>query len=332
MRVQRLVFTAPGVCEVEEAALPETPPAHMVLVRNRVGLISPGTELAIFTGTHRGFDVPEHWASYPWWPGYANVGEVLAVGEGVDGFAPGDRVLHEGTHATFALQHAATVRKAPATITDERAVFFKLAGIALTPQLVAPLAADDRVVVVGLGMVGNLAAQLCRAAGASSVHAADRAAGRLAVAAHCGLDAWDVSARPLASYIDDALDRAPSYVIEAVGLGATVLDAIRATSRGGRTIILSSPRETVEIDPYFDIHHPARQVIGAHESARSQEERRPHDARLLELLATEQVRVAPFVTHHVGFGADVQLAYEGLRDDPDHWMGVVIEYGGETNS
>ena len=195
----------------------------------------------------------------------------------------------------------------------------------MTPQLVAPVGFGEHVVVVGLGMVGNLAAQLCREAGAWSVHGADRAAGRLATAQACGIDTYDVGARPLAEYTGASAP--PQYVIEAVGLGATVRDAIRATAPRGRTIILSSPREKVELDPYFDIHHPSKQVIGTHESARDRNERRPHDAFVFHLLASGRVRVDPFVTHRIAFGAGAQDAYAGLRDDPDTWMGVLFDYG-----
>jgi len=328
MRVERLVFTARATCEVETIDLDERLGSQEVLIRNRVGLVSPGTELAIFTGEHRGFERPDHWAKYPWWPGYCSVGEVLAAGRNVTAVAVGDRVVHEGTHATFARQHAATIVKVPDGLADERAVFFKLLGIAAMPQLVSPVAFGERAVVVGLGMVGNLAAQLCREGGARSVHGADRSPGRLTVARACGIDTWDVSSRSLAEH---AATEPPEYVIEAVGLGATVRDAIRLAAPRGRVIILSSPREKVEIDPYFDIHHPSKQVIGTHESARSRVERRPYDANLFDLLASERVRVDPFVTHRIPFGASAQQAYVGLRDDPDHWMGVLLTYDSSSS-
>ncbi len=317
MKTERLVFTGVGQCESESAELDENIRSSEVLIRNRLGLISPGTELAIFTGEHRGFEIPEHWAKYPWWPGYCNVGEIVAVGRSVFGFDVGDRVVHESTHATFARQHSASVVKLPDDVSDERAVFFKLAGIAATPQMVAPVGFGERAAVVGLGMVGNLAAQLCRAAGAWLVVGVDPATRRRAVAEACGLDA-----RASLADVSNALP----YVIEAVGLGVTVRDAIRATAPGGRTIILSSPREKVEIDPYFDIHHPSKQVIGTHESARDRSQRRPYDAYLLDLLSTGRLAVDPFVTHRLPFGAELQRAYEGLRDDPNTWMGVLIDY------
>ena len=67
------------------------------------------------------------------------------------------------------------------------------------------------------------------------------------------------------------------------------------------------------------------QVIGAHEWRRSREQRAPYDTFLEHLLATGAVRVDPLVTHRVAFG-DAQRAYEGLRDHPEAWLGVLLEY------
>ena len=92
-------------------------------------------------------------------------------------------------------------------------------------------------------------------------------------------------------------------------------------------IVLSSPREKVEIDPYFDIHH--RGVPGGRRARVAAQPRatgaaRPRSSSTCS--TTELVRVDPMVTHRVAF-ADAQRAYEGLRDDPETWLGVLLEYG-----
>ena len=90
MEIQRLVFPSKDRCEIETLTVPDDIGPSDVLVRNRLSLISAGTELAMFTRTHRGFDEPEFsYAKYPFYPGYAAVGEVLAVGDGVTDLAPG---------------------------------------------------------------------------------------------------------------------------------------------------------------------------------------------------------------------------------------------------
>ena len=265
MQVERLVFTAPATCDVETVVFDENIGSQEVLIRNRLGLISPGTELAIFTGEHRGFDDPNHWAGYPWWPGYANVGEIVAVGRGVFGLAPGDRVVHESTHATFARQHWQSVVKLPDSMPNERAVFFKLVGIASTPQMVAPVGFGEHAVVVGLGMIGNLAAESCHVAGRGrcTPPTSCRAGWRLPSSAASRRGTCRNATSPTGSRPRSAT-RTTSVV--AVGLGAYGPGRDPRDSARGRTIILSRPRE-IALDPYFDIHHPSKQVIGTHESA-----------------------------------------------------------------
>ncbi len=313
MHVESLVFRAPHTCEVSSYELPTELGPQEVLVRNRLGLISPGTELAMFCRTHPGFEVEGHWARYPYYPGYCNVGVVEAVGSKVEHLAPGTRVVHQANHSTATRQPASMLIPV-GDLPDERAVFLKLLGIALTPQLLAPVQFGAGALVIGLGLVGNLAAQLCREAGAHPVLAVDRSPERVEWARRCGIDAQRLR--------DGAT--AP-YVVEAVGLAAALREGFDAVEPDGRLVILSSPRETIEIDPYFDIHHRGVQVIGTHEWRRNREQRARYDRFLEYLLASERVRVDPLVTHRLPFG-DAQRAYEGLRDDPGHWLGVLLEY------
>ncbi len=232
MHVDALVFGAPHTCEVASYDLPTELGPHEVLIRNRLGLISPGTELAMFCRTHRGFDVEGHWARYPYYPGYCNVGVVEAAGAKVDTdrLAPGTRVLHQANHSSATRQPAAAVVPI-GDLADERVVFLKLLGIALTPQLLAPVRFGEAAIVIGLGLVGNLAAQLCREAGAYPVIALDPATPRVGWARACGIDA-----RTRAGGVT-----AP-YVIEAVGLAAALRTGFDAVDPDGRLVILSSPR------------------------------------------------------------------------------------------
>ena len=289
MQVEGLVFSAQHVCEISTYELPTELGPREVLIRNRLGLISPGTELAMFCRTHPGFAVEGHWARYPYAPGYCGVGTVEAVGAAVTDLEPGMRVVHQANHSSATRQPAAAVIRVD-SLADERAVFLKLLGIALTPQLLAPVRLGEPALVIGLGLVGNLAAQVCRVAGAHPVTAVDRSAARTRTARACGLDARERV---------DGLQA--SYVIEAVGLAPALRAALDSVSLDGRVVVLSSPRESIEIDPYFDIHHRGVQLIGAHEWRRTREQRAPYDAFLEHLLATERVAVDPLVTHRVPF-------------------------------
>lgn len=97
--------------------------------------------------------------------GYCNVGKVIAVGRGVTEFAVGDRVASNGNHAEYVCVPQNLCAKVPENVTDEEAAFTVIGSIGLqgirnlNPQL------GETVVVVGLGLIGLIAAQLLKANG-----------------------------------------------------------------------------------------------------------------------------------------------------------------------
>ncbi|HEX4492437.1 MAG TPA: zinc-binding alcohol dehydrogenase [Acidimicrobiia bacterium] len=327
MRAERLVFTARGRCEVDAFEVPDARlGAGEVVVRSVVSLLSPGTELAIFTHNHRGFDVPDHWARYPWFPGYATVGVVVDAGERSP-LPTGTLVFHRMPHASLYRLPADWLIPIPASLAPDRAVFFMLVQVAMTAMRRAPVRFGEQVVVLGQGMVGNLAAQLAREAGARSVAGADLVASRLAIAQRCGVERqWNLADRPLESWLEELGSPGASYVVEAVGAGPSVDAALKATASGGRCVLLGSTQVTLEFDPYFDVHKKGLDVVGAHEDTVDAETRRRDRPFILDLLGRERVRVDPLLTHRLPF-ADAPRAYEGLRDDKEHWLGVLLEHG-----
>ncbi|NIJ55657.1 bi-domain-containing oxidoreductase [Dyadobacter arcticus] len=97
--------------------------------------------------------------------GYCNVGEVIQVGDGVSGFMNGDRVVSNGPHAEIVCVPANLVTKIPSNVPDEEAVFTVLAAIGLQGIRLLKPALGESVVVIGLGLIGLLAATLLRANG-----------------------------------------------------------------------------------------------------------------------------------------------------------------------
>lgn len=97
--------------------------------------------------------------------GYCNVGKVVAVGRGVTEFQVGDRVASNGNHAEYVCVPQNLVAKIPDNVSDDEASFTVIGSIALqgirnlNPQL------GETIVVVGLGLIGLVAAQLLKANG-----------------------------------------------------------------------------------------------------------------------------------------------------------------------
>src|SRR5207302_5028910 len=108
----RVCWPEPRRAELEPFPVPDPKPGE-VLIRTEVTLISPGTERAFFLG------LPNAETRFPTYPGYSNIGRVIALGEGVTSAAGGetlgvgDRVATAVNHASHAVARAVRCWKVP---------------------------------------------------------------------------------------------------------------------------------------------------------------------------------------------------------------------------
>ena len=97
--------------------------------------------------------------------GYCNVGEVIAVGEGVSEFTIGDRVASNGPHAEIVCVPKNLVAKIPDNVSYEEAAFTVIGSIGLQGIRLSNPTLGETYVVIGLGLIGLLTAQLLLANG-----------------------------------------------------------------------------------------------------------------------------------------------------------------------
>jgi len=334
VQAQRLFFPRINEVSWEAFEVPEPPAPHTVVARSLCSLVSPGTELAIFTGSHIGFTLPKPpFPMMPHRPGYATVGEVHALGTAVQGLRVGQRVLMEAGHGTFALADTRThgVVPVPDGVPDEAAPLARLAGIAFTALRLAPPELGERVAVLGLGLVGLLAGRLYRLAGARPVVGVDRLAPRLRLAEQMGILPVDVSREEIPAALERVMGKqGADVVVEATGNPALVAPALEATAKGGAVVLLGSTRGTVALDVYSLVHRKALRLIGGHETAL------PFDAghewpRLrnlalaLDLMGAGDLKTDGLVTDTLDIDGALG-AHALLRDHPESHLGVIIRW------
>uniref|UniRef100_UPI003216E4EB bi-domain-containing oxidoreductase n=1 Tax=uncultured Draconibacterium sp. TaxID=1573823 RepID=UPI003216E4EB len=97
--------------------------------------------------------------------GYCNVGKVVAVGKGVHGFNVGDRVASNGNHAEYVCVPENLVAKIPDNVTDEEAAFTVIGSIGLQGIRLCNPTFGETIVVIGLGLIGLVTAELLKANG-----------------------------------------------------------------------------------------------------------------------------------------------------------------------
>lgn len=97
--------------------------------------------------------------------GYCNVGRVIEVGEGVTTFRVGDRVASNGPHAEFVSVPVNLAALIPGEVSDEEACFTVIGSIGLQGIRLLNPSFGETVVVMGLGLIGLLTAEMLYANG-----------------------------------------------------------------------------------------------------------------------------------------------------------------------
>ena len=259
MRSKIILFDEPFKVSTAEIDLPEPEPGQL-LVHTLVTGTSTGTENRVLSGKRRA-------SKFPLIPGYENLGEVIKLGTGVGSFNLGDRVFHSGSlftgpyfnnwgaHVEYALVEASRVFKIPASIPDLKAVYTMTCAIAYHGIQRARVKAGESVAIVGVGMIGHLAAQVARTIGARVI-AIDPLQERLEVARTAGVEHLlnpeqvDIVAA-VKELTHDRLDVAVDATGEAHTVNTT-LQLLPVKSSGcepsGRLLILGSYPEPVCFD------------------------------------------------------------------------------------
>ena len=97
--------------------------------------------------------------------GYCNVGKVIQVGEGVEDFKVGDRVASNGQHAEFVSVPKHLCAHIPDNVSDDEATFTVIGSIGLQGIRLLNPTFGEIVVVIGMGLIGLLTAQMLIANG-----------------------------------------------------------------------------------------------------------------------------------------------------------------------
>ena len=272
-----------GKLQVDELPAPILRPDGL-LVRVRRSLISLGTERAVIALANKGplgkaKDRPDlfrkvlnkarqegYWSTYkvvrnlmstPIPLGYSCAGEVLEVGAGATEFHVGDRVacagLGHANHAEIDYVPRNLAARMPESVSYDEGCFVTVGTIALHGVRLANIALGDRVVVLGLGLVGQIAAQLARCAGATVI-ACDVDHPKLDMAR--GLGAHHVvPAGALASTVAELTGGlgADSVLLCAAAKSDEPMRQAAAVSRlKGRVIVVGDVGMAIERRPFFE--------------------------------------------------------------------------------
>jgi len=341
MDALQAILVEPKRVEVRSVELPD-PGENQILVRTEWSAVSPGTELAVYTGTHQWLRDPNlpDW-KFPFRSGYSAAGEILAIGNGVRGWRTGDRVSYPGNHASAELLTIGHERgrlwKLPPGLTAEKAAWACIARYGLGAAIRVGLTLGRSAAVLGLGMIGQFAVRCLKAAGAYPLVGIDSVAMRRHAARAGGADdAIDPSSGNAAKLLDSRLGtRGAEIVADATGVPDAVPVAMGLACDAGQVVIVGSPRGHAQnVNFYDDLHRRYLEVTGAHGNMLFEPaHHRIHGAWdidkaqnwLLAALADGRLSLDGLVTHTIASG-ELGVAYEGLLHRKEEYLGVAVRW------
>jgi predicted dehydrogenase/threonine dehydrogenase-like Zn-dependent dehydrogenase len=287
-------------------------------------------------------------------PGYSSAGTVVEIGPQVDDVRVGDRVACAGAgfaiHGEFACVPRMLVARIPSTDVDfESAAFTTLGAIALHASRIADAKLGETVGVIGLGLLGQLAVQILRAAGCSVI-GIDLRQDRSALAVRMGAMAATTSD---SEFRDLCRNHSNGYGVDSVLITAESLSSgpvdLAAKVARDRGIVVAVGAVGMELDrrPFYekelDFRVSRSYGPGRYDSAFEQKgrdypighvrwtETRNMEA-FLKLVADGELDIKALISHRFSI-ENATAAYDlitGKLDQPH--LGIVLQYAGDDRN
>ena len=272
MVTTRILFTQPCVAKLVEEEL-TAPAAGQAQVKIEVSTISSGTERANLIGdvNINSTKPAAAEAKFPRSGGYSSAGTVVAVGEGVTDLQPGDRVaVFWSKHGTYMNVPTKDLLKLPDDVPFEEAALWNIATFPMAAIRKCRLEMGESAIVMGQGVLGQIAVMELRAAGAVPIIAVDPAEHKRRQALEIGADyALDPFAPDFAQQVKDLTGGGAHVGIEVTGVGAGLNGILDCMRKFGRVALLGCTRNSdFSIDYYRKVHGPGITLIGAHTQCR----------------------------------------------------------------
>lgn len=245
-----------------------------------------------------------------------------------DAFRVGDRVVSNGPHAEVVSVKDDLCAKIPDQVSDEAASFTPLCAIALQGiNLLAP-EAGDKVVVTGLGLIGQLAVRILRARGCE-VLGLDPSSERRALAEKFGAS---VSAGdPVAAALSWSRGRGVAGVLITASTSSNevVNQAARSCRLRGKVVLVGVVGLHLNRADFYrnEISFQVSCSYGARD-ARAANSAQTNFNQVLAWMAQGKLSVEDLITHRHAFSA-APVAYAQLADRSA--LGIVLSYDGGTD-
>lgn len=272
--------------------------------------------------------------------GYSSAGIVLECGRGVQDLKPGDWVATVAPHAGIVSIGKNLCARIPDSVNFEQAAYTSLAAIALQGVRLARVSLGERVLVIGLGLVGQICVALLKAQGCQ-VFGVDLDPKRLELASQFGVDATDTGAPLEAVQAFTEGQGVDAVVIAASTTSNQPIEFAAAACRPkGRIVLVGVAGLELPRPPFFakELEFTVSFSLGPGRGDAAYEER-GHDYPIgharwtaqrnmqaaLELMAAGKLPVERLTTHRFPIERAAE-AYQLITSSCDPSLGILLQY------
>lgn len=258
--------------------------------------------------------------------GYCQVGRVIDNG-GAGWIAAGDRAISNGPHAEVVSIPQDVCAKVPPAVSDEAAAFTPLCAIALQGIGLLSVSPGDRVVVTGLGLIGQLAVRILRASGCE-VLGIDPSAERRALAEKAGARVIEGDPVHAALSWTNGQGVAGVLITASTSSHEVVSQAARSCRHRGKVVLVGVVGLQLNRADFYrnEISFQVSCSYGARD-ARLANSAQGNFNQVLAWMAAGKLAVEDLITHRYEFN-EAPAAYARLADRSA--LGVIMTYPGEA--
>ena len=354
--MRALVYRGNKDLRIETVDEPEPGPGDVKLRVDYCGICATDIEEYLYGPKFISSDPPNALTgrSIPMVTGHELTATVAEVGEGVEGFEPGRRVVingiltcgrcrwctggqsqqcpsmaavgfgMDGGLAEYIAWPASQVVPLPDHVSSREAALVEPASVASHAVRRAGVGVGDRVAVLGAGTVGMLAMQIAKAGGAH-VYAIDPRQMSLDLAGELGADATIRADDPdIDSVVADLTEGVgPDVVIDAAGAAGTPADAVRWVRRGGRVVLVAIYTAVPQFD-FNSIVSAEKEVVGSIAYDRSDVE------AVVGLLAGGTLKTAPLVSDIIALDDVIDVGFERMLAPTKDIFRILVSPSGKV--
>lgn len=338
--MKQQIMAAPGEIEISEVAIPCITPGEVLVAIRRIGIC--GSDIHVYHGKHP-------YVTYPLTQGHEVSGEIVKVGNEVEGLSIGQKVTIEpqdycgrchpcrhgkynlceelkvmgfqtkGAASEYFAIDANKVTPLPSCITYDEGAMIEPLAVTVHAANQAGNLIDKNIIIIGAGPIGILLCQTVKAFGAKHVVMTDISDYRLSLAKSCGADRIcntakvDFNQMVYSSFGDDKAD----VIFDCAGNDTTINQAIYNARKGSVIILVAVFADIAKVDlaKLNDSELDLRtSMMYTHEDYLG----------AIEIIEKGKVNLSRLITKHFKL-RDYKKAYEFIDEHGDEIMKVMID-------